>query len=625
MNTIPFRNLIGAGATWAIRNDVGPDNGLPTGGTASAYHTGTGQILSSPGFGVSEASLGSQVNAFDGANLLFINNQIFVAPTTVDITGLTSTGGYSIITAGSVSLSNLNVTTQFYADQTLPVLRTFVSLTNPTATAITVPVTLATNVGSDGNTTIQATSSGDQTFALNDRWVITDDNPASGALSDTHVLAGPGNPSIVADSVSQTVFNFVPNTGTEGILANYIITIPANSTRSLLFFNGVNQTSAEAASTAATYNNVQTLQGSTLLNGLTVQQLANTVNWDSLVPKISVSNISVTEGNSGTTFATFNLSLSTGSGKTVTVDYATADASAAAQQDYQSLTGTLSFNPGETVKTVAVAINGDSTVEPNEVFSFNLSNAQNALIDTATGLGTILNDDQDSQLPQPIVTPQLPQPIVLPQLPQPIVGSAKADQLNGGAANDSISGKAGNDTLVGEAGDDSLEGGAGRDQLTGGPGADRFRYAVSKNKAAESGINGVSKRAIPLDQVTDFNPNEGDRFELKKGRIPVSPESVVNVGPVRRGPIPLPQPQTVRRAATKVYSDQDTVRKGAQPLRSNEAAFFQIGSRSYLSVNNSQKGFSPAHDLVIDVTGMQFLPGDNKTGPLTVQNYFTTA
>jgi serralysin len=69
-------------------------------------------------------------------------------------------------------------------------------------------------------------------------------------------------------------------------------------------------------------------------------------------------------------------------------------------------------------------------------------------------------------------------------------------------------------------------------------------------------------------------------------------------------------------------SDKNSVRRGAPAVRPNEAIFFQMGSRTYLSVNDQQKGFSPTHDLMADVTGMRFLPGDSKIGALSKKNYF---
>jgi uncharacterized repeat protein (TIGR01451 family) len=116
-------------------------------------------------------------------------------------------------------------------------------------------------------------------------------------------------------------------------------------------------------------------------------------------PALSINDVTVAEGNSGTTNATFTVTLSAPSGQTVTVNYATADGSATAPSDYQAITTTaLTFNPGETTKTVTVVINGDTTVEPDETFFVNLSGATNATISIAQGTGTITNDDLEADL-----------------------------------------------------------------------------------------------------------------------------------------------------------------------------------------------------------------------------------
>ncbi|WP_425599884.1 putative Ig domain-containing protein [Xanthomonas melonis] len=122
------------------------------------------------------------------------------------------------------------------------------------------------------------------------------------------------------------------------------------------------------------------------------QGLGTIVN-DDAVPALSVGDISVAEGNSGTTTATFAVSLSAASGQTVTVNYATADGSASAGSDYVAGSGTLTFAPGVTAQNVTVTVNGDTTVEPDETFSLGLSGASGATIARATGTATILNDD----------------------------------------------------------------------------------------------------------------------------------------------------------------------------------------------------------------------------------------
>jgi CSLREA domain-containing protein len=110
-------------------------------------------------------------------------------------------------------------------------------------------------------------------------------------------------------------------------------------------------------------------------------------------PSLSINDISATEGDTGTKTLTFTVSLSAASGVTVTANFATADNTATAGSDYVAQSGTVTFNPGDTSKTIGITINGDQTFEPNETFSVNLSNATNATISDSQGVGTILNDD----------------------------------------------------------------------------------------------------------------------------------------------------------------------------------------------------------------------------------------
>lgn len=112
------------------------------------------------------------------------------------------------------------------------------------------------------------------------------------------------------------------------------------------------------------------------------------------LPSLSVNNVTVAEGDTGQTLLTFTLSLNAASADTVSVDFATADNTATtAGADYVAASGTLTFAAGETVKTVSVAINGDTTVEASETLRLNLSNPTNATIATGQGTGTIANDD----------------------------------------------------------------------------------------------------------------------------------------------------------------------------------------------------------------------------------------
>ena len=110
-------------------------------------------------------------------------------------------------------------------------------------------------------------------------------------------------------------------------------------------------------------------------------------------PTISISDVTVGEGDSGTTQAVFTVSLSANSSQTVTVDYATADGTAITLDDYASASGTLPFDPGETIKTISVPVSGDTLNEDDETFVLDLRNSTNASILDAQGQGSILNDD----------------------------------------------------------------------------------------------------------------------------------------------------------------------------------------------------------------------------------------
>jgi hypothetical protein len=110
-------------------------------------------------------------------------------------------------------------------------------------------------------------------------------------------------------------------------------------------------------------------------------------------PTLSVDDVSIVEGNSGTKTMTFTVMLSAASALTVTANFATADITATAGSDYLATNGPLTFNPSETTKTISVTVNGDISFEPDETFTVTLSNPSNSTISKAVGTGTIHNDD----------------------------------------------------------------------------------------------------------------------------------------------------------------------------------------------------------------------------------------
>ncbi len=111
-------------------------------------------------------------------------------------------------------------------------------------------------------------------------------------------------------------------------------------------------------------------------------------------PRLSINSVSLTEGQSGTKLMTFTVSLSAAYDQPVTVNYSTQDGSAVAGSDYVATAGMLTFSPGQTSKTITVAIKGDKTKEYDEYFYVVLSDASdNVLLYNSAGYGTIINDD----------------------------------------------------------------------------------------------------------------------------------------------------------------------------------------------------------------------------------------
>jgi ELWxxDGT repeat protein len=111
-------------------------------------------------------------------------------------------------------------------------------------------------------------------------------------------------------------------------------------------------------------------------------------------PQLAIGDVHAPEGNSGSSVVSLQVTLSRPATSTVTVNYATSDGTARAESDYVSTSGTVSFAPGETVKTVDVRINGDHEPEGNETFFVKLRSATGATVDR--GEAAVIIDDDDA-------------------------------------------------------------------------------------------------------------------------------------------------------------------------------------------------------------------------------------
>ena len=106
---------------------------------------------------------------------------------------------------------------------------------------------------------------------------------------------------------------------------------------------------------------------------------------------LSVADAEATEEEDST--LDFVVTLAPAASDTVTVDYATSDGTATAGEDYTATSGTLTFQAGDTTKTISVPITDDAEDDGGETFTLTLGNASGAALGDAEGTGTILDDD----------------------------------------------------------------------------------------------------------------------------------------------------------------------------------------------------------------------------------------
>ncbi len=127
----------------------------------------------------------------------------------------------------------------------------------------------------------------------------------------------------------------------------------------------------------------------------TVQFSDGNLDPNDLPSQLTIDDVTIVEGNSGTKTAVFTVTRFGATNVVSTVTYSTADGTATAGSDFTSQTGLLTFAIGETTKTISIDILGDTTIEGNEFFFVNLNNPTNVNIVDGQGKGTIDNDDSN--------------------------------------------------------------------------------------------------------------------------------------------------------------------------------------------------------------------------------------
>ncbi len=151
------------------------------------------------------------------------------------------------------------------------------------------------------------------------------------------------------------------------------------------------------ALTAGDFNRDGWLDVATANHGISysdVSVLINNRSWPSSGnPSIRINDVTITEGNTSSVFATFTVSLSAAYTQDVSVHWSTVDGSATAGSDYTAASGDVIIPGGQLSRTFTVSVRGDRLPEPTESFAVNLSGATNATIGDGQGVGTILDNE----------------------------------------------------------------------------------------------------------------------------------------------------------------------------------------------------------------------------------------
>ncbi|MEA3012083.1 MAG: hypothetical protein QOD42_628 [Sphingomonadales bacterium] len=140
--------------------------------------------------------------------------------------------------------------------------------------------------------------------------------------------------------------------------------------------------------------NLSSPTGVTIADG---QGVGTIVNDDGTPIQVSINDVSIIEGDSGSQNLVFTITRTGGTGA-FNVDFLTSDITASSisgpGQDYVSTSGQVNFLAGEMTKTISIPVLGDNNNESNETFQVTLTNAtNNAIIVDGTGIGTIVNDE----------------------------------------------------------------------------------------------------------------------------------------------------------------------------------------------------------------------------------------
>jgi hypothetical protein len=403
------------------------------------------------------------------------------------------------------------------------------------------------------------------------------------------------------------------------------------------------------------------------------------------IPIITIDDLGIIEPIAGSRQALFTVRRYGSNNSIATVNYSTANGTTVAGSNYTATSGTLIFNPGETVKTIAVNVSQDADTVSGETFFVNLSNAANAVLGDNQAKATMREVSEVVTFGGHTYLLTNPGNWGQAELQARSFGGHLVT-INSAEEQTFLAGKyAGQKLWIGysDAGkewdattNEGFQWVDGTSAYTNWATSQPDNYAGTEDFVILGG-NGswfdvagtdvyrgiieipaiVNPSPPPADRLI-FTSNQdiltggagGDRF-LCQGKNQKEALRRSTVGILDRitdfdgaegdriqldfdntlATIELPKKlfnanqvtgRTLTNATQSAYADKNHRNRGKQGLGIREAVFFQWRDRTYLSVNDTNRRFTANRDLVIDMTGIQMIRQDTTRGQLTVSNYF---
>ncbi|QZP09152.1 Calx-beta domain-containing protein [Caenibius sp. WL] len=341
--------------------------------------TATGTIINDD---VAPANLAiDSVSATEGGSLVFTVTRSGNTATAVSVNYASASG---TATSGA-DFTAVSGTLNFAANETTKIIT--VATTDDTSVEGTEMFTVTLS-GASANATI-TTASGTGTindndvasvnFSIANAASVEEGNSATFTVTKTGSASGTTTVQYTTASGTATSgSDFTPTSGTLSFSryqTSKTITVPT----------------IDDAAQESTENFTVVLSNPSTGTGITNSTATGTITDNDSEPRLKINSASATEG-SPIVFTVTRSGLTT---TAVSVNYATSSGTAASGTDFTAASGTLNFAANETSKTISVSTVNDSLTESNETFNVTLSGATGgAIISTATGTGTIIDNDQ---------------------------------------------------------------------------------------------------------------------------------------------------------------------------------------------------------------------------------------